>query len=94
MRDAKYMTGWLALNYIACVTPLPTRYFDQIGHAKHIVCMLEEQDRWDRSLTVKDTMLETKVVKAEGMNVSCFGIGLIRKLTFCKADAKAFKWTI
>ena len=56
--------------------------------------MLEEQDRWDRSLTVKDTMLETKVVKAEGMNVSCFGIGLIRKLTFCKSDAKAFEWTI
>ena len=30
-------------------------------------------------------MLETSVVKAEGMNVSCFGIGLMRKVTFCIA---------
>ena len=52
--------------------------------------MLKEQDKWQRSLTVKETMLETRVDKAEGMNVSCFGIGLIRRLTFCGAIAKAF----
>ena len=38
-----------------------------------------------RSLTVKETILETRVDKAEGMNVSCFGIGLIRRPTFCRA---------
>ena len=67
------------------------KYFDEVGHGKNFVCMLEKQQE---SLTVKETMLETRVVKAEGMNVSCFGIGLIRKLTFCRADAKAFEWSM
>ena len=42
---------------------------------------------YERSHTVNDTMLETSIVKAEGMNVRCFGIGLMRKVTFCTAGA-------
>lgn len=47
-----------------------------------------------RSLTVKETMLETRVDKAEGMNVSCLGIGLIRRPTFCTAVAGAFSTSV
>jgi len=34
-------------------------------------------------LTVKETMLDTSVVNAEGMKVSCLGMGLMRSWTFC-----------
>ena len=34
-------------------------------------------------LTVKETMLDTNVVNAEGMKVSCLGMGLMRSCTFC-----------
>ena len=37
-------------------------------------------------LTVKETMLETSVVKADGMKVSCLGMGLMRNCTFCSID--------
>ena len=35
---------------------------------------------------MKETMLETSVVSADGMKVSCFGMGLMRNCTFCSID--------
>lgn len=57
---------------------------DKVGGYRSSMCMLGRPQQ-KRSLTVKETMLETRVDKAEGMNVSCFGIGLIRRPTFCRA---------
>ena len=51
-----------------------------IAHRQHQQWNMHDMSK----LTVKDTMLDTSVVRAEGMNVSCFGIGLMRRLTFCR----------
>lgn len=54
-----------------------------------VMVRVAKEDMWERSLTVKETMLETRVDKAEGMNVSCLGIGLMRRPTFCRAHSSA-----
>lgn len=42
-----------------------------------------EREKVPQVLTVKETMLDTNVVNAEGMKVSCLGMGLMRSCTFC-----------
>ena len=42
-----------------------------------------EREEVPQVLTVKETMLDTNVVNAEGMEVSCLGMGLMRSCTFC-----------
>lgn len=54
-----------------------------------VIARLAKGELWEKSLTVKETMLDTRVDKAEGMNVSCLGIGLMRRPTFCRAVASA-----
>lgn len=62
-------------------------YSNLIGKFKGetVMVRLAKEDMCERSLTVKETMLETRVDNAEGMNVSCLGIGLMRRSTFCTA---------
>ncbi len=45
--------------------------------------MTREREEVPQVLTVKETMLDTNVVNAEGMKVSCLGMGLMRSWTFC-----------
>lgn len=45
--------------------------------------MTTEREEVPQVLTVKETILDTNVVNAEGMKVSCLGMGLMRSWTFC-----------
>jgi len=51
--------------------------------AEHCMNLQILQSQNGRVLTVKETMLDTNVVNADGTKVSCLGMGLMRSCTFC-----------
>jgi len=53
------------------------------GQHEQSKSLIREREEAPRVLTVKETMLDTNVVNADGTKVSCLGMGLMRSCTFC-----------